>query len=104
MQKIEQGNIVRIARGKTPFLVISSGFFNLSGLAIVCPVVPSASADALHVPVHTDRTAGVALCEELATISLQSRSCSRIDRLPAADLLEIIYRVQSIFDIFPHAE
>lgn len=102
--KIEQGDIVRITRGKVPFLVVSSDFYNSSGLIVVCPVVSSAVPDALHVPVSSGPFEGVVLCEELSTISAGNRGCARLGSISASELLEIIYRVQSIFDYFPHAE
>ena len=104
MQKIEQGDIVRLHRGKVPFLVISSDFFNASGLSVVCPLVPSASLDALHVPLKTSSGDYFALCEELSTASLQQRGCTVTDHIKVSNLMEIIYRVQSIIDYFPHAE
>ena len=104
MQKIEQGDVIRVSGGKVPFLVVSSDFFNSSGLAVVCPMVQTAAPDPLHVPVHTEHTDGVVLCEELATLSIRKRRCTQTTRISTSDLLEIIYRVQSIFDYFPHAE
>lgn len=104
MQKIEQGDIIRVSGGKAPFLVVSSDFFNTSGLVVVCPIVPSAASDPLHVPVQTARITGIVLCEELATLSTRQRRWSSADHIHTSDLLEIIYRIQSIFDYFPHAE
>lgn len=104
MRKIEQGDIVRLKKGKVLFLVVSSDYFNASGLAVVCPLVPSASPDPLHVIVHTEERDGVVLCEDLSSAALQQRGCTVIDHIRTSDLLEIIYRVQSVFDYFPHAE
>ena len=104
MQKIEQGDIVRLKSGKVLFLVVSSDFFNSSGLAVVCPFVPSAAPDPLHVAVHTTDRDGVVLCEDLSSAALARRGCSVIDHIKTSDLLEIIYRVQSVFDHIPHAE
>ena len=104
MQKIEQGDIIRIDRSRHSFLVVSSDYFNTSGAVIVCPVVRSAPQDALHVPIRTERTEGVVLCEELATVSSRSRSVVPVDRLSSDGLINIIYRVQSIFDYYQHAE
>ena len=104
MREIEQGDILRVERGKAPFLVISSDLFNRAGLAVICPILTDAKEDALHVRINTDRFSGVVLCEELAAMSVKKRSYAVIDHVKAADLLEIIYRVQSIFDYFPHAE
>ena len=104
MTKIDQGDIVRVERAKVPFLVVSSVFYNTSGMIIVCPIVDSAAPDAMHVPVKTKLIEGVVLCEQLASVSISGRGCLVKDHMRGADLLEIVYRVQSIFDYVPHAE
>lgn len=104
MLTIEQGDIIKIDRGKVPFLVVSSDYFNTSGMLVVCPIVPSSDEDALHVRIRGQRTEGVVLCEDIASFSARKRGCTSIDRIQTGELLEIIYRIQSIFDFFPHAK
>lgn len=104
MNKIEQGDIIHITNGRVPFLVVSSSFYNRSGMAIVCPIVKNSFDDAMHVEIHTEITDGVVLCEELAAVSVAGRGGSVRDHLFGESLLEIVYRVQSIFDYVPHAE
>ena len=101
MRTIEQGDIIKIDRGKVPFLVVSSDYFNSSGMLVVCPIVPSSDDDAR---IRGQRTEGVVLCEDIASFSARKRGCTSIDRIQTGELLEIIYRIQSIFDFFPHAE
>ena len=98
MLTIEQGDIIKIDRGKVPFLVVSSDYFNTSGMLVVCPIVPSADEDALHVRIRGQRTEGVVLCEDIVSFSARKRG------FQTGELLEIIYRIQSIFDFFPHAK
>ena len=104
MLTIEQGDIIKIDRGKVPFLVVSSDYFNTSGMLVVCPIVPSADEDALHVRIRGQRTEGVVLCEDIVSFSARKRGCTSIDCIQTGELLEIIYRIQSIFDFFPHAK
>lgn len=104
MSRIDQGDIIRVTNGRVPFLVISSGLYNESGLSVVCPIVSQAPDDAMHVRIETTLVTGVVLCEELAVISTQKRHCTKKDHLSGEALLEIVYRVQSIFDYVPHAE
>ena len=101
---IEQGDLIRITRSSVLFLVISSDYYNQSGLVVVCPAVSDAEPDALHVPYRTDAGKGVILCEQLTSVSAAVRGYIKKDHLKANDLLEVIYRVQSIFDLFGHAE
>lgn len=104
MTRIEQGDIIRVERARVPFLVVSSSFYNSSGLAIVCPIAAGAEADAMHVKIQTKQVSGTVLCEQLASVSLSGRNCIVKDHLAGETLLEIVYRVQSIFDYVPHAE
>lgn len=103
MQKIDQGDIIRLNQGRVPFLVVSSSFYNRSGLVVVCPIVENAPADAMHVCIDTELLRGVVLCEQLAVASVSGRGCTVQGHLFGENLLEIIYRVQSIFDYVPHA-
>ncbi len=102
MKTIDQGDIIRIEHGRVPFLVVSSVFYNQSGLAVVCPIVPNASADAMHVQIETPDISGTVLCEQIAVVSTGDRACSVKDHLSGTPLLEIVFRVQSIFDYVPH--
>ena len=104
MNEIDQGDIIRVSNGRVPFLVVSSEIYNRSGLAVVCPVVPQASDDAMHIKIETPQISGVVLCEQLAVLSAASRNCSIKGHLLGESLLEIVYRVQSILDYVPHAE
>ena len=102
MKTIEQGDIIRVSHGRVPFLVVSSDFYNQSGLAVVCPIVPDASSDAMHIEIQTDQISGIVLCEQIAVVSITDRACSIKDHLSGNLLLEIVFRVQSIFDYVPY--
>ena len=102
MKTIDQGDIIRVSHGRVPFLVVSSSFYNQSGLAVVCPIVPEASADAMHIEIETEQISGIVLCEQIAVVSIADRACSVKDHLYGNDLLEIVFRVQSIFDYIPY--
>ena len=98
MRAIDQGDILRVSNGRVPFLVVSSDFYNQSGLAVVCPIVPHSSADAMHVQIETPDISGIVLCEQIAVVSTGDRACSIKAHLSGTPLLEIVFRVQSIFD------
>ena len=100
MNKPEQGEVIRISGASSPFLVVSQDYFNDSGLVVVCPIVKKTVSDALHVPVRYDEKDGFVLCENITSVSAESRGFTRLGRISAAELPEIIYRVQSIFDFF----
>ena len=102
MKAIDQGDIIRVSHGRVPFLVVSSAFYNHSGLAVVCPIVPAASSDAMHIEIKTAQVSGIVLCEQIAVVSTADRACSIKDHLFGDALLEIVFRVQSIFDYVPH--
>lgn len=102
MRAIDQGDILRVSNGRVPFLVVSSAFYNKSGLAVVCPIIQEASPDAMHVRIETDMVSGVVLCEQIAVVSTADRACSIKTHLSGSSLLEIVFRVQSIFDYVPH--
>ena len=102
MNAIDQGDIIRVSHGRVPFLVVSSAFYNQSGLAVVCPIVPEAMSDAMHIQIGTAQISGIVLCEQIAVVSITDRACSIKDHLSGSPLLEIVFRVQSIFDYVPH--
>lgn len=102
MKAINQGDIIRAAHGRVPFLVVSSAFYNQSGLAVVCPIVPEALPDAMHIQIDEAQVSGIVLCEQIAVLSIADRGCSIKGHLSGSTLLEIVFRVQSIFDYVPH--
>ena len=59
---------------------------------------------ALHIPISCRRyLVLVVLCEQIADISTADRVCNVKGHLSGNALLEIFFRVQSIFDYVPHA-
>ncbi|MDO4804851.1 MAG: type II toxin-antitoxin system PemK/MazF family toxin [Lachnospiraceae bacterium] len=102
MTQIDQGDLIKVSRARVPFLVVSSSFYNQSGNVIVCPIVKEAKPDPLHIEIISDSMKGIVLCEELATVSVHGRGCTVRGHLSGKMLLEIVYRVQSIFDYVPH--
>ena len=43
MQRIEQGDLLKVSGLQYPVIVVSNNFFNESGKAIVCPIVKNAA-------------------------------------------------------------
>ena len=104
MDVISQGEILRLEKPSMLILVLSKEFFNRSGLVISCTIRQEAAADALHIPVNTEKTQGIALLEQLRSIDLRARYYSRADILDFAQIQNIADAVQSIFDYFPFAK
>ncbi len=97
----EQGDIIWLPEEKKMALVISKNFFNETGLAVVCPVIRRAAADALHLPIRVGNEEGVVLCEHLKTMDLNKRYYQKRDSIPYALLQEAVDMVQAIFDYYP---
>lgn len=83
---------------KNPVLIVSKNFFNQSEQAIVCPVLPSASLDLLHIEITTAEVQGFVLCEQMKLLDLRYRGFKRISRIKYADIINITDAIQAIFD------
>ncbi len=94
---VEQGDIIKIDGIKYPALVVSRNLFNRSGRVIVCPVISEATDATLAYPIGFDT---YVLCDNLRQLDLGSRSFSVKDRVSLAGMINIIDRVQSLFDYY----
>lgn len=94
----EQGDILRVEGIKGPVLIVSKNFFNRSEQAIVCPVVPNASPDPLHIEIHAEEIEGKVLCEQMKLLDLRFRGYTKISELHYPDIINITDAIQAIFD------
>ena len=101
MTGVRQGEVIRIEGSGQTALALSKDFFNASGMAIVCPVVAEASADALHVPVTVGAKRGVAMVEQLKSLDMSARHFKILGHVPFEQVQEITDTVQSLFDYYP---
>jgi len=99
--EIQQGALIELDVSKQRLLVLSKAFFNRTGLCVVCPVVPDAPSDALHLKIKSKRYSGTALCEHLKTIDLKSRHYRNLGTLSYEQVQETTDAIQAIFDYYP---
>ncbi len=94
----EQGDILSVEKIKRPVLVVSKNYFNQSEQAIICPILPAANQDPLHIEIHTEEVCGWVLCEQMKLVDLTYRGYKKISKLLYSDIINITDAVQSIFD------
>ena len=49
MEKLHQGDILKIENIKHPVLIVSKDFFNASGEIIGCPIIRNSAPGPLHI-------------------------------------------------------
>lgn len=102
MLTIAQGDILTVERIPMPVLVISKDYFNRSEQVIGCPILESADADPLHIPVQTEYLHGWVCCEQLKLLDLRSRGFKKVSEIKIDEIMDITDAVQSIFDYYPY--
>ncbi|MBR4208212.1 MAG: type II toxin-antitoxin system PemK/MazF family toxin [Lachnospiraceae bacterium] len=99
MQKIFQGDLIRISGFSAMFLVVSkNAFINHTGMLHVCPVLKNESEGPLHIIVSGEREKGTVICEQIKLIDPAIRGCNRIDRISYYQLMNISDAIQGIFE------
>ena len=98
MHMYEQGDIIKVSGLEHPALVISNNFFNSSGMAMVCPILSSASEGPLHIYVESKRTKGFVLCEQVRYVDLNKRAFNPLGRISYYEMMNISDAIQGIFE------
>ena len=98
MKKVEQGDVLRVDGIPHPLIVVSQDFFNDSGNAIVCPIVPDATKSPLHISFKTPAISGIVLCEQVRLVSLAHRHYVRLSSARLFEMMDITDAVMGIFD------
>lgn len=98
MGELHQGDILKIENLKSPVLVLSKDFFNMSGEIIGCPILEKSVAGPLHIYVETENVKGYVQCEKLALLDLTIRGHRKICELSLGDRIDIADAVQGIFE------
>ena len=98
MEKVHQGDILKIERIKKPVLVVSKDFFNQTHEIIGCPVYENGESGPLHIHIRTRNVDGYVQCEKMALLDLNVRGYSKLDRLHYPDIINITDAIQGIFD------
>ena len=98
MQKIEQGDLLKIDGLNHPAIVVSNNFFNGSRKAIVCPIVKSAMEGPLHIRLNHGQVEGYVLCEQVRYVDLAARRFSKLTASHYYDIMDISDAVMGMFD------
>lgn len=98
IEKLYQGDILKIEHIKHPVLVVSKDFFNTSGEIIGCPIFPNSLEGPLHIFISTKDLEGYVQCEKLALLDLTVRGYKKISRLTLTDRINIADAIQGIFE------
>ena len=98
MQKIEQGDLLKVGGLKYPVIVVSNNFFNESRKAIVCPIVKDAIEGPLHIKLKDCPVDGYVLCEQVRYVDLAERRFSKMTATHYFDIMDISDAVMGMFD------
>ena len=79
-------------------MVVSSRLFNTSGRALVCPVVPAATEDPLHIRLTNVPCEGCVLCEQVRYADLTARGWTRLGSASCYDVMDVSDAVMGMFD------
>lgn len=100
-----RGNVYWICDKTRRVVVISPQEINALGLCIVAPIVdlPIGLLDSgLIVSVHSERTSGVVVCNQLRSVDIQAREqigdASFIEVLSHSVMAEVVARAASVID------
>jgi len=83
--------------GDRPAVIVSNDdFYELTGMAMVCPITNTDNRFPLHIPLSKDmKTTGVILCEHVKSLDIFSRQARFKERLPEALLKQVISYVHA---------
>jgi mRNA-degrading endonuclease toxin of MazEF toxin-antitoxin module len=94
---VEQGDILKMEGINHSALVISKNLYNTSGHVIVCPIISDDTASTLSYPIGSGM---YVQCDNLRHLDISKRRYSVKDRIPLIHMINIIDRVQSLFDYY----
>ena len=98
MQKIAQGDLLKVGGLRYPVIVVSNDFFNESGKAIVCPIVEDTIEGPLHIRLKDCPVGGYVLCEQVRYVDLSERHFSKMTATHYFDIMDISDAVMGMFD------
>lgn len=98
MERLHQGDILKIEKISHLVLVASKDFFNTSGEIIGCPIIQNSGPGPLHIWMSTENTEGYIQCEKLALLDLSVRGYKKTDRLSISEMMNVSDAIQGIFD------
>lgn len=92
---VEQGEILKLEGIKHEALVVSKDRYNESGNIIVCGIADKPVNPAICFPISEDK---YAICDDMRKLDLRCREFSVKGRVSLAHMIQIIDRLQSLFD------
>ena len=96
---VEQGNIISEASIRYPLLVVSKNTYNQSGCAIVCPITETNASD-LGYQIDLNGHSAFVQCDNLRMLNLSQRSWRHLSDIRTVQLVNVLSRINSIFDIY----
>lgn len=95
-----QGDIIKISGFRNKFMVISkNAFIKATNVFHVCPLLENYAEGPLHIAVTgKEKTNGIVICEQIKLIDPSARGCTRVDRVPYEDIMNISDAIQGIFE------
>lgn len=100
MTDLHQGDIIRVANYKVPFLIVSkNAFIQATGVFHVCPIIKNLTPGPVHIPIRGHHgEEGTVPCEQIKLLDPEARHCTRLDSLPYDTIMDISDTIQGIFE------
>ncbi len=98
MERMHQGDLLKIAGLPHPVVVVSNDFFNQEGKVIVCPIVPKAAESPLHIRLKDSSVEGYVLCEQVKYIDLSARRYTKMPAMHYFDIMDLSDAVMGMFE------
>ena len=93
MEKIRQGDVLRVSGVKDPILVVSNDSFNQMREILACPILRDIEQNAIHpqVQIHINQQEISALvaCEDPRHLDLKSRRYTRMGSIDYFQMMDI---------------
>ena len=98
MKAVRQGDLLMVEGMALPVMVVSNQAINAAGRAILCPILKTAKAGPLHIPLKNTVLTGYVLCEQLRYADLTARRFHKIGEAQYADVMDIADTVMGMFE------
>lgn len=95
---VNQGDIINISEINFPVIVISKDTYNALGHVLVCPIMTQAIKSPFDYEISLSTVKGHIWLDQIKNIDLGARNPFVIDHLPLVDLLQVLDRIQALFD------
>lgn len=95
-----QGDVVKISGFRNKFVIVSkNAFIRRTNVFHVCPLMERYPDGPIHIAIAgKEGTKGTVICEQLKLIDPSARGCTRVDRLPYEQIMNVSDTVQGLFE------